>query len=361
MSFILNCTIGNNEKCILSINSLFFTPLEDDSFELAICCVDELTGVKKNLFYNCSYVNASWCLSTQSTEQALTDDWFKEALHAQLPTMTLKRPDDIEQHGYAIKRWEILKQEDIQAHQILIEPFNRDLIHQVAKALLSIIEAQPALMDEEFASFVYERIRSKSDRYPTPHDFKRDEDISYREYLIYYLHTQIDSSEVDSHIKLMCLIWLMPSTMLSRTDDAKSQALLDTYHCQVVTKREHIHDDAKTTSSGGFGNTQMHFEQQLFKNIKEHCHYADECRYPEHPQTPYVCKLIEAGLPYVSGVSGMANSFSAIFPLLNIRINSEQGKKLQEIIKAFIVGGAMHSMIEVEHSFAISEQLFNDW
>ncbi|WP_133309288.1 hypothetical protein [Parashewanella curva] len=273
--------------------------------------------------------------------------------------MTLKTPNELAKpREYQVKRWEVLQQEDHWAYNILTTSYNQQLIHQLAQELLTKIETQPDLYDEEFAALFYSKILSRTEAYPTPSDFKNDTEISHREYLIYYLYTNIKSSDFDSHIKLMCLLWLLPSAMLNKQSIEQTQRLWDIYCTEVTPRREHHIGDFIETKSDRFGNTQIPVKSKLFRNVLPRCHTAVQYQHYSKPQNPYVCQLIEANLPYVSGVSGMANSFSGIFSLLNIDMKSALGMQIRVCSTAFIIGAAMHSKVEVEHSFALTEQFF---
>ena len=88
----------------------------------------------------------------------------------------------------------------------------------------------------------------------------------------------------------------------------------------------------------------------LFNNIIPHLHDIDYVRLNSKDQKIYN-KYTDNSIPYIAGSSGMANSATALFKLLDINMNSEQGKQLVEMFCAFIVGSGMHSYHEVYTSF----------
>ncbi|WP_133405556.1 hypothetical protein [Parashewanella tropica] len=355
MNFIVNATINNDVQTIFSINSLFYVPEPEEAFRLTVCCTDCVTQQKSLRYYACSKTKDAWTAVSDSVNEILTDDWFQPALLSQLDTMTHKTSDDLSMSEYPVKRWERLKQEDDWAYQVLTSEEHRETVLKVTTELLKEIQSKPELYPDDCFSELCDAIYCKRDAYPAPVDFNHCGASSDKDYLIEYLTTQVTSSERDNHIKLLCILWKLPHALLEHQQPFLLAQLNNVYKQDIAFTREHSVKKTVKTNPDLFGNTQVNYQQKLFVNTSSHRHDAVEYQHYPSPQNPYVCQLIESGQPYVSGASGMTNSFSAIFPLLKIPMSSEQGKELQQIMTAFIVGAAQHSVIEVEHSFALSE------
>lgn len=69
------------------------------------------------------------------------------------------------------------------------------------------------------------------------------------------------------------------------------------------------------------------------------------------PKNKIIEKMKQNNLPYVSGVSGMANMACKILSKLHIHPYSKEGRDFCESMSAFIVGSGMHSYYEVYKSF----------
>jgi len=105
------------------------------------------------------------------------------------------------------------------------------------------------------------------------------------------------------------------------------------------------------TRPGTFGNTEI--ASKLMDRFAPHQKESEAVQVKPHPNER-VRKFLDAGQPYVSGSSGMANCGSTLFALLDIDMASPEGKRYGEALAAFIVGAGEHSYPEAYKSLNLS-------
>jgi hypothetical protein len=164
----------------------------------------------------------------------------------------------------------------------------------------------------------------------------------------------------DNHVVILSLIW--PIVMRNKESAAFFEEIDSLYRNVVVKTQKYIYDPEMmmTPVSNRFGNSKT-VQSDIF---------SEDFFYPFSRSVDYiiqspVChnriikKMNHKGIPFVSGLSGMANQTCKALHSLHLHPYSEQGKIFCEAMSAFIVGSGMHSYYEVYKSFNLYAKMLD--
>ncbi|MVW79757.1 hypothetical protein [Bordetella sp. 02P26C-1] len=156
----------------------------------------------------------------------------------------------------------------------------------------------------------------------------------------------------DDPIILLSMIW--PVFMAGRGGDG--EPMIDAIYAHLIAPtKEYWQDEEKASrplNQYAFGNSKT-IESELF-STKRFLPFVRDIDY-KRPNVYYsnktMGKMWDKRLPYVAGVSGMANLTCKVLDVLNLHPFSPQGKKFCGAMAAFIVGSGMHSYYEANKAF----------
>ncbi|TNF65781.1 MAG: hypothetical protein EP298_10850 [Gammaproteobacteria bacterium] len=121
----------------------------------------------------------------------------------------------------------------------------------------------------------------------------------------------------------------------------------------ILASLSNIRDRGEGFRNDTIGNSgEIHdgrvFNSQLFMPWVRSVEYIKS---KESPKTQFAKECLEKSLPFISGVSGIANMYCKLLDILNISPHSEDGVNFMKAASAFIVAAGMHSYEEVVESF----------
>ena len=177
--------------------------------------------------------------------------------------------------------------------------------------------------------------------------------LTTKDELINFLNTTTDT------LALLWIIRYLPKRLAVKNNPPLSMCIDYIYKNRIQANRDHFVDNEKgTIKNETFGNSRMVSSDSF--NHKDFFPFARAIDYIEiNPKTTKakVRKYIDGQIPYISGPSGMANSGSTIFKLLEEDISAADSRSLIESMAAFIVGSGMHSYKEVYGAFNLTIKL----
>ncbi|MCL1078348.1 hypothetical protein D5R81_08860 [Parashewanella spongiae] len=253
-----------------------------------------------------------------------------------------------------------LRQQDVWALEVLSSEENKRLVCELAVEVVEKLKCYENEFNKKLFGRYVKKMLQKVDMFPTPIEFMNEKRPTNTGKLIQFCIDLINSERVDKHIMLLATQWRVVLFLLVLTDPALKKLIDYDYHNVISPSRDHIKDRniRLTNHSYFFGNTQISDPDGLMNGLKPQLLLARCWKVNTNSKVAYVKSTLLSGQPYVSGPSGMANSFSAIFGLLDIDIESERGLALQKIFRAFVIGGANHSGEEVDYSFQLARNLY---
>ncbi len=168
------------------------------------------------------------------------------------------------------------------------------------------------------------------------------------------------SKEKDAHIKILCIIFLLPQKIAAVENTTLARKIDGIYYCEIKGKKDHttkedITDDNKTKQNK-FGNTPI--DSDIMKCILPHAIDRKTCEVNYFSKKSFVLDCLKNNKPYISGPSGMANCFCALFGILKIDIESEVGTGLINAMSAFIIGTAQHSKHEIDTTIVLMKKMY---
>ncbi|MGB7979001.1 MAG: hypothetical protein WCF19_07590 [Chlamydiales bacterium] len=244
-----------------------------------------------------------------------------------------------------------LTEQDRHALLILNEKSIQDNVHECSNKLSNYLKKHVGVLKRK--SFIITinnllKTYSNSKDYPIPKiKFK-----SFNDLLTFF--------KSDSHyIVKLSIIWL---TFAASNGDQTDRDINNIYEQRIKPQKDYIDRFAdKMTAIANaeldvpprFGNTAAIQDCDLFSRDR-FIHFIRSIDYISiNPQTKNVKlkKYLDGLKPYISGASGMANSFCKVLNHLHIHPYSSEGGPLCHAMAAFIVGSGMHSYEEVFYSF----------
>lgn len=263
---------------------------------------------------------------------------------------------------------EMLRHEAIHAIQILNDSQNQTMLKSIASQIMQRVLKMDNELFEDF-------LTSKQD------------DIEHRYFPISKL---IDYSEKQAFIEsvfrliaakenrtadILSAIWRLPTLLLEETDSNLFNCIGSIYAKFQIIGRYHkvhfhwdlplngnLHANFYYLNEGQLGAAQI--SSPLLTNFQPikmlNQYYTLLPKSSDMPKYS-LCKINKRlGLPYLSGISGMSNSFYSVYPLLGIDYKSPKGLRLAGIMSAFTVAIGFHTFQESCNGFFITHKYCND-
>ncbi len=252
-----------------------------------------------------------------------------------------------------------LESEDLECYEVI----STSLFHEQAIRFAKYFSTQ--LRSDDWAEFDDHKIcefihaHTKDGKaFPIPRNGKPMRDISSRISLAEkFEELLIDIDKND--MAIWSIAWRIGRNIILATNPEFCKYIDDDY---AVIRSMRCHDEwpmlAVETVDGCFGNMQLTDSKKLLSCLDSNYVIDSLCRVNKLKRNQYLHESFTKGNAYISGASGMMNSFSAMFKLLDIDIDSTEGKDLYRSLQAFIVCTAMHSKFEVEVSYQRARAMY---
>jgi hypothetical protein len=177
--------------------------------------------------------------------------------------------------------------------------------------------------------------------------------------LLDFLRMDYDTRSEGDHIKLLSVLWLLPRFV---KDDHKKVEHYALYSELVTAAKSNItkskEERGTPVVSDQFGNSRE-VRSPIFANetFAPFSRSVDYISVDPSTTSPLVRKYIDDAIPYVSGVSGMANLTGSLLDRMGLELQEETiAKPFCRAMAAFIVGSGMHSYPEVYDSFNLTQK-----
>ncbi len=288
-----------------------------------------------------SVASSNQTISTNYKVMASENDPFDKAKTN--PILVMAYPENIkldkEKHEYEAKL----------ALNILKDKRNRSCIMELCRALIKKTES----LELEEAVFVdigkrlIEDITKSS--FPS---HKSIQEVKSKKSFIDELIFASNNTYEDSAIHALSLIW-NSIARINKSCNVSTADKIDGVHLDFKNKsRSHdikVHEKLILIPNGCFGESEI--KSVMLNNL--HPLYKLSKYYIKNDEYIFK-KFINGNDLYLSGTSGMCNSFYNIYSLLDIDFNSDHGIKLAEIMSAFVVGIGFHTFKEAYDAFNIT-------
>jgi len=237
---------------------------------------------------------------------------------------------------------EKLREEDLFALKVLESPWSKSAVLSISKQLADYLEVSIAPKKRQYTLSLFKNfLHRKKGIYP----FSTYEMNDFKSLLSFFRHN-------NSHTAVLSLLWpifcngILSSTGTQNIDYLYKTKIFNTKLYDVIATRYDPRDQHR------FGNSQSLtsplFSEENFYPFNRSINYITK---KPDAQNKTINRMQEQGIPYISGLSGMANMTCKILHALDIHPFSDLGKNFCEAMSAFIVGTGMHSYYEVYKSF----------
>jgi hypothetical protein len=235
-----------------------------------------------------------------------------------------------------------LKEEDSFALDVLESDSIKTVVLDISKQLANYLEnAVPPDNRNNVIDVFHAFVQKYLGLYP----FSK-QDIPNFDALVHFFRTHED------HIAILSLVWPIFSNTLLR--DSGIDNIDHLYKTKIYDTKVHNIDHTKfvTLDVNDFGNSKTltcdFFTGDAFHPFKRSIDYIS---HQPDIDNKVLKRMDVQRIPYISGLSGMANLTCKLLHALYIHPHSDIGKKFCEAMSAFIVGSGMHSYYETYKSF----------
>ncbi|MCL1080110.1 hypothetical protein D5R81_18930 [Parashewanella spongiae] len=253
-----------------------------------------------------------------------------------------------------------LEKEDIESYDIICSPlFHEQAVrfaHYFAKNLCG--DTWPEFDNATVSKFIHAHTKDGK-KFPMPKTSKPIVHINSRLALSEKFRELLSSTE-NNDMAIWSFVWRIGREIIYVTKPDFCKKIDEDYN---VIKSMRCHEElsqiAEETTEGCFGNMQLPDKKGLLNCLETNYIIDTLCRLHKGKRNQYLHDCFLKSEPYISGASGMMNSFSAMFELIGIDIDSKSGKELYHSLQAFIVCTAMHSKFEVETSYQRARVMYH--
>ncbi|TNF65231.1 MAG: hypothetical protein EP298_13340 [Gammaproteobacteria bacterium] len=248
--------------------------------------------------------------------------------------------------GNSIK--EKMKKGDQEAHEVIKSEETKRVVHQVSKGLVEFIKINFNQGQKRTLFNKFKKLNvSKKGAYPSVN--LNELGIKSMKSLLSYLENDDESN----YVAKLSMIWMVATGFSGGNIDKINNIYSHVIHGTKAYKDNKQKHQSAQVSLDRIGNSgtiedKDIFEEDIFIPWKRDVDYR---KVSASSNNPFVVKCRDEKLPYIAGVSGMANMYCKVMDVLNISPHSEQGKAFMEAAASFIVASSMHSYIEVNKSF----------
>ncbi|MCF6775444.1 hypothetical protein L3V83_02535 [Thiotrichales bacterium 19X7-9] len=265
-------------------------------------------------------------------------------------------------HRVSQSKQERLKHQDQVALKIIKNLDTAVIVNKVSKALCRYINSNFDKADKTLLYTLFTTsVNDRKSLYPMI-DLQKT-NISSADQLLAYL----EGGDTD-HIVKLSILWPIVSSFsggnIKGINQLYQEQIYPTHedysinditfgHKLIMASLSSTGDRGEGFRNDTIGNSgEIHddrvFNSQLFMPWVRSVEYIKR---KESPKTQFAKECLEESLPFISGVSGIANMYCKLLDILNISPHSEDGVNFMKAASAFIVAAGMHSYEEVVESF----------